>query len=113
CSGLVERIGHEDADLKYKAHSFDYKKTEQIDTHKAALEKIAAFMLHPEYGVIHNTDEIEVVGHRVVHGGNSFSNTTLINSKVKKDIQKCAALAPLHNPNSLIGIQVSEQLFPS
>ncbi|MCF4100376.1 acetate kinase [Gillisia sp. M10.2A] len=113
CSGLVERIGHEDAVLKYKTNLFDFQQTERLNTHKEALQKIVELLLHVEKGVIKNTNEIEVVGHRVVHGGNSFSNITLINSKVKQEIQDCAALAPLHNPNNLIGILVAEQLFPS
>ena len=113
CSGLAERIGDEDAVLKYKTNTFDFEQIEPLNSHKEALQKIVALLLHSEKGVIQNTDEIEVVGHRVVHGGNSFSNTTVINSKVKQEIQKYATLAPLQNPHNLIGILVSEQLFPT
>src|SRR5690554_8089463 len=70
-------------------------------------------LLDPEQGVIKNTAEIEVIGHRVVHGGNSFSNTILITSKVKAEIKKSFPLAPLHNPANLEGIIVAEKLFPS
>lgn len=113
CNGIVERIGHEDAVLIYKTNTINIEKTESINTHKEGLKKIVDLLLHPENGVIKNTDDIEVVGHRVVHGGNSFSNTTLITAVVKEEIKKYASLAPLHNPNNLQGILVSEALFPS
>jgi acetate kinase len=112
CSGIVERIGHEDAVLKYKTNSINIQTTESINTHKEGLNKIVDLLRHPEKGVIQDTDDIEVVGHRVVHGGNSFSNTTLITTEVKEEIKKYTALAPLHNPNNLEGILVSEALFP-
>jgi acetate kinase len=113
CNGIVERIGHEDAVLIYKTNTINIEKTESINTHKKGLKKIVDLLLHPEKGVIQNTDDIEVVGHRVVHGGNSFSNTTLITTEVKDEIRAFTALAPLHNPNNLEGIRVAEQLFPS
>ncbi len=112
CNGIVERIGQEDAVLKYKANTVNIQKTERLNTHKEGLKKIVELLLHPENGVIQDTEDIEVVGHRVVHGGNSFSNTTLITTNVKKEIKKYAVLAPLHNPNNLEGILVSEALFP-
>jgi acetate kinase len=112
CNGIVERIGHEDAVLIYKTNTINIEKTESINTHKEGLKKIVELLLHPENGVINNTDDIEVVGHRIVHGGNSFSNTTLITTLVKEVIKKHASLAPLHNPNNLEGILVSEALFP-
>jgi acetate kinase len=112
CSGIVERIGHEDAVLKYKTNSINIETTESINTHKEGLNKIVDLLRHPEKGVIKDAKDIEVVGHRVVHGGNSFSNTTLITNVVKEEIKKYAALAPLHNPNNLEGILVSEALFP-
>ncbi|MFT6442814.1 MAG: acetate kinase, partial [Salibacteraceae bacterium] len=97
---------------QYKANSVNIKKTESISTHKEGLKKIVELLLHPDKGVIQDTNDIEVVGHRVVHGGNSFSNTTLINSEVKQEIRAYTALAPLHNPNNLEGILIAEQLFP-
>lgn len=112
CSGIVERIGYEDAILKYKANSVDIHHTFKIDTHADGLKKIVELLRDPEKGVVRDTSEIEVVGHRVVHGGNAFSDITLINDDVKKQIQNHAALAPLHNPHNLEGIIVAEQLFP-
>ena len=112
CSGLAERIGHEDAILNYKTNSTSLQQTDKIETHSQGLHKIVELLLDPEKGVIENTNEIEVVGHRIVHGGNSFSNTTLITAEVKQEIQKYATLAPLHNPGNLEGILVAEEFFP-
>lgn len=113
CSGLVERIGYSDAILNYKTATDSIKQIHEIKSHKQGLKRIVDLLLDSEKGVIANTEEIEVVGHRVVHGGNSFSDTTLITSEVKAKIQEYAALAPLHNPGNLEGILVSEVIFPS
>lgn len=112
CSGLVERIGEKDAIINYKTDKVDIKKTDSISNHNQGLQKIVDLLLDSEKGVIKNTNEIEVVGHRVVHGGNSFSDTTLITEDVKQKIKDYSSLAPLHNPNNLEGIIVAEQLFP-
>ncbi|WP_179319913.1 acetate/propionate family kinase [Winogradskyella helgolandensis] len=113
CSGLVERIGENDAILNYKTQQVDIKQVESIKDHNQGLKKIEDLLLDPEKGVIKNADEIVIIGHRVVHGGNSFSNTTLITEAVKQDIKNYSSLAPLHNPNNLEGIIVAEQLFPN
>lgn len=112
CSGLVERIGHKDAVLNYKTATISFQETELIENHNQGLHKIVDLLLDPEKGVIASTDDIKIVGHRVVHGGNTFSDTTLITNEVKEDIQKYAALAPLHNPGNLQGILVAEEFFP-
>ena len=113
CSGIVERIGYKDAILKYKTNTVDIQQILWINTHREGLKRIVDLLLDPEKGVIRDAAEIQVVGHRVVHGGNIFSNITLINAEVKKHIQQYSALAPLHNPHNLEGILVAEQLFPS
>lgn len=113
CSGLVERIGQKDATLVYKTEHTKIEQTASIETYNEGLQKIVNLLLDAEKGVITDTSEIAVVGHRVVHGGNSFSDTTLITSQVKEEIKAYANLAPLHNPNNLEGILVAEQLFPS
>ncbi len=113
CNGMIERIGQEDAVLNYKTNSINIEQTDSIKSHKEGLQRIVALLVDDEKGVIKNTDEINVVGHRVVHGGNSFSDTTLITDEVKREIEEYSALAPLHNPNNLAGILVAEQLFPS
>ena len=113
CSGLVERIGYQFATINYKTNSTSLQHTHNIENHKQGLRKVVELLLDSKEGVITNTDEIEVVGHRVVHGGNSFSDTTLITAEVKEKIQQYAALAPLHNPGNLEGILVAEEIFPS
>ena len=70
-------------------------------------------MLDEQIGVIKSTSEIEAVGHRVVHGGNSFSETTIIDEEVKDKIRKLFSLAPQHNPANLEGINVAETIFPN
>ncbi|MFD2914082.1 acetate/propionate family kinase [Psychroserpens luteus] len=113
CSGLVERIGEKDAIINYKTDHINLKEILPIENHNQGLKNVVDLLLDPEKGVIKNTDDIEIIGHRVVHGGNAFSNTTLITEDVKQKINEFAALAPLHNPNNLEGIVVAEQLFPN
>lgn len=113
CSGLVERIGHEDAVLNYKTASIALKQKSHIMDHKQGLHKVVELLLDPENGVIKSTNEIRVVGHRVVHGGNSFSDTTIITEEVKRKIEDLISLAPLHNPGNLEGILVAEEFFQS
>lgn len=112
CYGMLERIGSDEAVLKYTSDAVQIEEIGTIATHRDGLKKIADLLLHPKKGVIQNSSEIDVVGHRVVHGGDSFSATTFITKAVKKEIQEYAALAPLHNPHNLEGILIAEQLFP-
>ena len=111
CSGLVERIGLENAKIKYQTTTQDIENTETISTHKKGLELIASYLLHPDAGVIKSASEIKIVGHRVVHGGSTFTKTVEITDKVKQKIEELSALAPLHNPANLQGIFVSEEIF--
>lgn len=111
CQGIVERIGEKDAILKYKTDTVSIEDILEIKNHKIGLEKVAALLLDKENGVIANTADISVVGHRVVHGGNTFSDTTLITEEVKEKIKELSKLAPLHNPANLQGIVLAEQIF--
>lgn len=112
CSGMAERIGHHDATLKYKSPKADIEEVVEIKTHREGLQKIAGLLLDPKKGTIKKADEIDVVGHRVVHGGDSFSRTTLATEAVKEEIREYGTLAPLHNPHNLEGIVIAETLFP-
>jgi len=112
CSGLVERIGDKDAILNYKTNNIDLEQSHDIPNHKKGLQIIVDLLLDSENGVIGNIKDIQTVGHRVVHGGNSYSNTALITPEVKQKIQQYAPLAPLHNPSNLEGILVAEEYFP-
>lgn len=113
CSGLVERIGLKDSKLKYEVGEITYEETRDIENHKEGLELVATYLLDPEKGVISSPSDIKAVGHRVVHGGNKFSQTTLINTDVKEGIKELFSLAPLHNPANLEGILVAEAIFTS
>ncbi len=112
-SGMVERIGLENAQIHYKTKTTKISLTQSVTNHKVGLQAIVKLLLDPKIGVIKDTNAIKVVGHRVVHGGSTFTKTTLIDEKVKKKISDLSALAPLHNPPNLEGIMVSEQLFPN
>ncbi|AGC75264.1 acetate kinase [Nonlabens dokdonensis] len=112
CSGMVERIGGKDAILSYKTDATEFKKETDVTTHKNGLTKIVSLLLDHDKGVITIVNEIHAVGHRVVHGGKLFTDTTLINEEVKEKIKEFSSLAPLHNPHNLEGILIAEELFP-
>ena len=113
CSGMIDRIGLETSNLTYLTDTTKLEETLPIANHKVGLEKIAVLLMDEKVGVIKSTDEIEAVGHRVVHGGSAFSNTVLITTEVKDKIRQLFDLAPLHNPANLEGIIVAEHIFNS
>ncbi len=112
-SGLVERIGQDSGKVHYKSAGFTTSEEMPVKDHSVALKEVTKHLMHPKYGVIKNSEEIAAVGHRVVHGGASFSNTIVINEKVKEKIKELFSLAPLHNPPNLKGIEVAEEIFPN
>lgn len=115
CSGLVERIGLENSVITHKVYTTGEEKvvtrTLDLPDHEAGMFEVGHLLTEPGIGVIQNPDEIEVVGHRIVHGGESFSKTTIITSEVKDEIKKLFPLAPLHNPGGYLGIEVAEKIF--
>ncbi len=112
CSGMLERIGLDNPKIHYKSNLKELEKTVNISNHHTGLEIISKLLLDKKVGVLEHANEIDAVGHRVVHGGNEFARTTLITNEVKKKIKELFALAPLHNPPNLEGIEVSEKIFP-
>jgi acetate kinase len=112
CSGLIERIGLENAKISYTSEIHKVEKTESVNTHKEGLQLMASYLMDDKIGVIQSASEIHTVGHRVVHGGSTFAETVVITKKVKQKIEKLSALAPLHNPANLEGILVAEEIFP-
>lgn len=111
--GLLERIGIEDSELKHKPKGKDsYKLIQNIPDHQEGINLIIKTLMHPEYGVIKDKSEINAVGHRVAHGGENFKESVLIDEAVKRDIEQCIELAPLHNPANLKGIQSIEKILP-
>ena len=113
CSGMIDRIGLETSNLTYVTDATKLQETLPIANHKIGLEKIAQLLMDGTIGVIQSTEEIEAVGHRVVHGGSAFSNTVIITTEVKDKIRQLFELAPLHNPANLEGINVAEEIFSS
>lgn len=115
CTGLVERIGLENSVITHKLFLNGEEKVirRQLDLndHEAGLHEVAQLLTDPEIGVIHNPEEIDAVGHRVVHGGESFASTTVITKEVKDEIKRLFSLAPLHNPPNYLGIEVAEKIF--
>ena len=113
CSGLIERIGFEDAKFTFKTNGNKLETITSILNHNQGLTLLAKQLLNKETGVISSPDDIKIVGHRVVHGGQHFTSTTEITPEVKAKIKELSTLAPLHNPANLEGINVAETIFSS
>jgi acetate kinase len=110
--GIVERIGMTGAVLSQSRFDGDsIKIAGEILDHKAAIEYVIAILLSKNHGVIENISEIDAVGHRVVHGGETFSDSVLIKDEVLKVIEDNIELAPLHNPPNIKGIQAVSRLL--
>ncbi len=104
--GVVERIGANGALLIHQRHDGDQVKLAgEIADHQSAIEYILAILLSPNHGVIADRQEIKAVGHRVVHGGEKFSGSIIIDAEVMSQLHDCIELAPLHNPANIKGIQ--------
>ncbi|TDH27946.1 acetate kinase [Segetibacter sp. 3557_3] len=116
CSGLIERIGLDNAIITHKVFKGEeevIKLNMEIADHEAGLMEIKKLLTDPTFGVINDPAEIVAVGHRVVHGGESFAATVIISNEVKAEIKKLFSLAPLHNPANYTGIEHSEKIFTS
>lgn len=111
--GLIERIGLTDGILTHKPTGKDnYKVVLDIPDHTIGINMVMEALVHPVHGVIKSVGEIKAVGHRVAHGGENFKESVLIDNDVKRDIENCSELAPLHNPAHLKGILSCEKLLP-
>ncbi len=111
CKGMVERIGMENATLHYESKGKSHSKIQILSNHKEGLGAITSILMHNDMGVIKQPDEIDVVAHRVVHGGNRFDQPTIIDEDVLAEVERLASLAPLHNPANAIGIKVAAEIF--
>ncbi|EOR95244.1 Acetate kinase [Arcticibacter svalbardensis MN12-7] len=115
CSGLVERIGLENSVITHKVYTSAgeqvIKRVLDLPDHEAGMQEVGALLTEPGIGVIQNPEEIEAVGHRIVHGGESFVQTTIVTPEVKEEIKRLAILAPLHNPGHYVGINVAQKIF--
>ncbi|MEM6517346.1 MAG: acetate kinase [Bacteroidota bacterium] len=109
--GSIERIGFEDAKLHFKSKTNSESKVESIPSHEEGLSAITKLLMDENTGILKTTDDIHVVAHRVVHGGNQFDRPTIIDEKVVSEIERLASLAPLHNPANAEGIKISQSIF--
>lgn len=112
-TGLVERIGIEGSILTQKANGEKYIVEEAMKDHQDAIKLVLAALVDKDHGVIKSMDEIEAVGHRVVHGGEKYAASVVIDEDVMKQLEECAKLAPLHNPPNIIGINACKALMPN
>lgn len=112
--GLAERIGINDSLLSYKRNNADkIEKKIDMPDHTAAIEAVLGLLSDKTVGVIKSMSEIDAVGHRVVHGGEKFAAAAVITPEVKKAIEECVDLAPLHNPPNLTGIEACQAAMPN
>ena len=112
--GIVERIGLDQSRLVQKNELREkYILEKEIKDHKEAIDIVLNTLVDPKVGVIKSIDEITAVGHRVVHGGERYSSSIIINEEVIKYLEECSKLAPLHNPANIIGIRACQSLMPN
>lgn len=112
--GLVERIGMEVGCIKHQATGKEkYVKEMPIEDHTVGIKAVLDALLDKEFGVLETLEDIEAVGHRVVHGAEEFVSSQLITDEVVAQIEKCVDLAPLHNPANLLGIKAVSEVLPS
>ena len=112
--GLVERIGIAGSVLTHQPNNGEKVVIEEdMPTHKEALKNVIDALVDKNYGVIKSMDEISAVGHRVVHAGEKFAYSVVINDEVMNALKECIDLAPLHNPPNILGIEACEELMPN
>lgn len=112
--GIVEKIGLEGAFLKYRRGSEDNITIEStIPNHEVAIKLVFDALTNEAYGVLKDVSEIGAVGHRVVHAGEKFATSVIINDEVMAALRECIDLAPLHNPPNITGIEVAQRLMPN
>ena len=112
-SGICERIGI-DGVFNYKPQGGEKMVSDKaMPDHEVAVRIVLEALADKEYGVVESLDEIEAVGHRIVHGGEKFASSVLINDDVLAAIEECNDLAPLHNPANIIGIRACQAIMPN
>lgn len=110
-SGQCERIGL-DGIFSIKVNGKKIEKEVDIPDHSVGMKTVLDALVDPEHAVLKSLDEIEAIGHRVVHGGEKFSSSVLIDEEVIREIDECSALAPLHNPANILGIRACQKIMP-
>lgn len=110
--GLCERIGIDASSIIHQpADREKWKKEVDMPDHTAAVKLVIETLTDKEVGVIHSLDEIDAVGHRIVHGGERFASSVIITEEVQRQVEECNDLAPLHNPANLIGIRSCKEVM--
>jgi acetate kinase len=113
CKGVIEKIGQDDAIVRYRPTGRpEQRDIRPIADHNQAIHAVLTALVDPQTGVIGDLTEIAAVGHRTVHGGESFASSVQIDDDVVQTIRDCSVFAPLHNPANLKGIEVCMELLP-
>ncbi len=110
--GYFERIGQANSFLTHKVHGEKHKFEHYAKNHEQAISFVISRLVNPHYGVIENLNELGGIGHRIVHGGEKFTQSVLITDEVIEEIEKCSDLAPLHNPAAVLGIRACQKIVP-
>ena len=112
--GLLDRVGIPGTILEHEPSGTDKVIIkEDMPDHTAGMKLVLDVLVNPDYGCVSSLEEISAVGHRVVHGGESFAHSVVIDEEVKKVIHECFDIAPLHNPPNLMGIEACQKLMPN
>ncbi|MGE5453876.1 MAG: acetate/propionate family kinase [Methylocystaceae bacterium] len=112
--GLVDRVGIPGTTLKHEPIGKDEVVIKKdLPDHTAGMQLVLEVLINPEYGVLGSMSEIGAVGHRVVHGGESFASSVAVDDKVEQAIRECFDIAPLHNPPNMMGIDACRDLMPN
>ena len=111
-SGKYERIGEDEAFITHKVNGKKMEIKHPAKTHEEAIDFTLKQLIHPEYKVIDNLDEISAIGHRLVHGGEKINKSVVITDEVVDVLKECIDLAPLHNPAGIIGIEACKKVMP-
>ena len=110
--GNYERIGQNNSFLTHKVNGEKHVFENPVKDHNEAIQFVLNQLMSNEYGVIKNINEISGVGHRIVHGGEKFTKSTIVDENVVEEIRNCIPLAPLHNPAAILGIEACRNLMP-
>ena len=110
--GYYERIGQPNAFLTHKVNGEKHKFEHPVQNHEKAIQFVISRLTSDHYGVFKNLDELDAIGHRVVHGGEKFKDAVLITDNVIKEIKNNESLAPLHNPAAILGIEACKKVMP-
>ena len=108
--GYYERIGQEQAFLTHKVHGEKHKFEHPARNHEKAIQFVMSRLTSDSYGIFKSLDELDAIGHRVVHGGEHFKDAVLVTDEVIEEIRKSAELAPLHNPAAILGIEACKNV---